>query len=74
MIIVEDEEKEVSEQLRSVSCPWNCQHDLQLIFQPLLVYAEKGTGGKSFSKLQQKIGDRVQKYVYLFFMIFFNET
>jgi len=39
--------------LAAVSCPGNCQHDIQLLFQPVLSYI----GGNGFSNIQDDIQD-----------------
>nr|CAB3262461.1 uncharacterized protein LOC100179801 [Phallusia mammillata] len=60
MIIVEDEETDpgLSQQLKSVSCPFNCEHDIQLIFQPTLLYSNVKNAYK-FASMQDDIEDGI---------------
>uniref|UniRef100_F6YQV7 ferroxidase n=3 Tax=Ciona intestinalis TaxID=7719 RepID=F6YQV7_CIOIN len=56
MIIVEDDaDATTPSHLRAVSCPENCAHDIQLMFQPTLQYINNG--GRGFANIQQTIQD-----------------
>lgn len=60
MIIVEDPTTgpfAMDEQLAAISCPDNCQHDIALIFQPVLQYADVSTFKRGFSQVQTSIED-----------------
>ena len=57
MIVVEDPssgEFAAPTHLADVSCPGACEHDIQLLFQPVLSY---GGGGTGFSNIQETIED-----------------
>ena len=56
MIVVEDPTTgtyAAPPHLAAVSCPNNCKHDVQLVFQPTLIYA----GNNGFGNLQERIQD-----------------
>ena len=58
MIIVEDPTSgpmAAPQHLANVSCPNNCQHDIQLLFQPTLSYINNARRG--FANLQRTIQD-----------------
>nr|XP_018668543.1 uncharacterized protein LOC100183735 isoform X1 [Ciona intestinalis]XP_026691417.1 uncharacterized protein LOC100183735 isoform X1 [Ciona intestinalis]XP_026691418.1 uncharacterized protein LOC100183735 isoform X1 [Ciona intestinalis]XP_026691419.1 uncharacterized protein LOC100183735 isoform X1 [Ciona intestinalis] len=56
LLIVEDPDNENTTALiRSVSCPFNCEHDIKLLFQPTLQYVD--LDGLGFGSLQKSIGD-----------------
>lgn len=59
MIIVEDSVDDLKNipELAAVSCPQNCEHDVQMVFQPLLAYANRGNLNRGFSQLQRIIND-----------------
>lgn len=48
--IVEDDDNDVPLHLRSVSCPHHCEHEVELVFQGLLIF-------KQFFGIQHSIGD-----------------
>ena len=65
MIIVEDPKSgpaAAPAHLAAVSCPDNCQHEVQLLFQPTLAYINNANRG--FANLQNNIQDN-DKFRYL---------
>ena len=58
MIIVEDPiagEFAASPHLQAVSCPDNCENEVQLLFQPTLQYINQF--GRGYANIQQQIED-----------------
>nr|XP_018672869.2 uncharacterized protein LOC100175928 isoform X1 [Ciona intestinalis] len=55
MIIVDDVKHETPDHLWKVSCPEHCEHDIQLVFQPILEY--RNLFGNGFSTLQMRMQD-----------------
>ena len=54
-IVISDEKEETPVYLWEVSCPTSCQHDIILMLQPVLVYADKN--GRGYSQMQKNIND-----------------
>jgi len=52
--------------LAAISCPNNCEHDVSLLFQPVLQYADVSTFRRGFSQIQRKIDDN-ELFRYLYF-------
>ena len=62
IIIIEDPTNGAAampQYLADISCPDNCQHEIPLIFQPVLQYADVTTYRRGFSQVQQAIGDNI---------------
>ena len=60
MIIVEDPTTgtvAMPPHLAAISCPDNCQHEVPLLFQPILQYADVSTFGRGFAQVQERIED-----------------
>jgi len=58
MILVEDPtDSSVPQHIQQVSCPSNCEHDIQMVFQPSLVYSPFG----GFAQIQRLIQDNLFK-------------
>jgi len=58
MIIIEDPtDSSVPKHIQQVSCPLNCEHDIQMVFQPTLLYTPFG----GFAILQIMIQDNLFK-------------
>ena len=58
MIIVDDDtsgDAAAPAHLLAVSCPDNCAHDIQLMFQPTMQYINNA--GRGFANLQAQIED-----------------
>lgn len=56
MIIVEDTtDSATPSYLQAVSCPNNCNHEVRLLFQPILQYSQRGPRG--FADIQEDIED-----------------
>lgn len=53
ILIVEDKESEMEPELSAASCPRNCDKDIQLIFQPLLIFG----GYIGYGNMQDRISD-----------------
>ena len=54
MLIVEDNPDKIASELEAISCPNNCENDLQFVLQSLQ-YASIDDG--DFAALQKEIGD-----------------
>ena len=62
MIIIEDPSTgpaAMDDQLAAISCPDNCEHEIALIFQPVLQYADVSTFNRGFAQVQASIEDNV---------------
>jgi len=58
LILVEDPtDSSVPQHIQQVSCPSNCEHDIQIVFQSTLIYSSFG----GFSTLQIMIQDNLFK-------------
>jgi len=56
MIIIEDPtDSSVPQHIQKVSCPLNCEHDIQMVFQPTLLFSPFG----GFAELQMMIQDNL---------------
>lgn len=53
MLIVEDEDNELSE----ISCPKNCEKEVQIVFQSFQYSSDPDDSDGAFSLLQDEIGD-----------------
>lgn len=53
MLIVEDDIFDMPHELSAASCPLNCDKDIQLVFQPMLIFG----GRRGYEKLQDDISD-----------------
>ena len=62
IIIIEDPATgpaALDDQLAAISCPDNCEHEIALIFQPVLQYADVTTLKRGFAQLQAIIEDNI---------------
>ena len=60
MIIVEDPVTGIyaaPQHLADISCPNNCEHEVHLLLQPVLQYADVSTFRRGFAQIQQKTDD-----------------
>ena len=55
MLIVEDRPSEMPDELAIASCPDNCEYDIQLLFQPHLVFSTNV--GRGYGTLQDQVHD-----------------
>jgi len=56
MIVVEDQNTPATPaHLLAVSCPDHCEHEVRLLFQPILMY--RNTAGQGFASSQRTIED-----------------
>ena len=44
ILIVKDQLSEMPDELAIASCPKNCEYDIQLLFQPHLIFSSDGFG------------------------------
>ena len=62
MIIVEDPTTgpaAMPPHLAAISCPDNCQHEVPLLFQPTLQYANNSNLERGYGELQRTMNDSV---------------
>ena len=68
MIIVEDPVTGIyaaPQHLADISCPNSCEHEVHLLLQPVLQYADVSTFRRGFAQIQQKTGDNeLFRYVF----------
>lgn len=59
LLIIEDNpvRSDMPMLLRNVSCPLYCEHDLQMVFQPTLMYSQ-AVGASAFPLVQKHMGDK----------------
>ena len=60
MIIIEDPttgDAQMPTHLSDISCPRNCEHEVPLLFQPILQYADKSNLARGYGELQREMND-----------------
>jgi len=68
LILIEDPtDWSVPQHIKDVSCPSNCEHDIELIFQSTLIYSDGG-----FAYMQMMMQDNLFRWAFRALFIFIS--